>query len=67
MNLKFLDNPMIKNFALKSLKKSVIESGTKAIVITLDDKGEFIYTFFKDPVKVMTETDYNKLLNLATQ
>lgn len=63
----FLDNPLIKNFALSKLKKVVAENGIKCISITIDEAGEFSFTPYTSDVVILSKSDYNQLLKLASQ
>jgi hypothetical protein len=55
----------VQKVALKKLTKDFIETGTKAVVITMDDKGKFVFTPFHEPVKILPESDYQQLLKMA--
>ena len=66
--MEILNNPIVKNIALKSLKKSFEESGTKAILITRNEKtGEFDFQQYKTDIVILSQSDFNDLLKQATQ
>lgn len=66
MNLEVFNNPLIKKLAMGQLKKAFEKEGIKVITITENEDGEFSFTSYNYPVKIMAEKDYNELLKLAT-
>lgn len=63
---KLLNNPMIKKVFMNQFKSIIKDTNAKAILIVVKDDGSFEPEIFKEPVKVITEVEYNKLINTIT-
>lgn len=66
MDFGFLQNPIIKNFALGKLKKGMQDDGITLITVSLKPDGEFEFLSYDQPVKVMPIKDIDELTKLAT-
>lgn len=58
-----LDNPIIKNLALGKVRKAFKEHAVTLITIDVDTSGELQFEVYTEPMKVMTQTDFNKTIN----
>jgi hypothetical protein len=62
-----LDNPLIKTLALGKIKKAFNEHGVTLVTVTTDASGELQFDVYTEPMKVMTETDFNKTIQTLIQ
>jgi len=58
-----LDNPLIKKLALGKVQKAFREHGVTLVTVTADANGELKFDVYETPMKVMSETEFNKIIN----
>lgn len=63
---KLLNNKMIKGVFMNQFKGIIKEHNLKAIVIHVMPDGSFEPELCKEDIKVLTVTEYNKLINSIT-
>lgn len=57
-----LDNPIIKTLALGKIKKAFKDHGVTLITVSADETGELKFDVYEQPMKVISETDFNKTI-----
>lgn len=64
---KLAGNKMIANLAFKQIRKYIKDGGVSMICIYVDGKGDIAAKEYTDPVVVIKQDEYAKLLNLANK
>jgi len=59
---KMLNNPIVKNAVLGSLRKTFDEEKLSILVVSLDDKGELKVDMYKEEMKVITVKEYTQMV-----
>jgi hypothetical protein len=60
---KLLKNKSIQRAFMNQFKEIVEKENLKAIVITIDDKGELTPVLYKEDIKILSIDEYTKLIN----
>lgn len=60
---KLLKNKSVQKAFFGQFKDLVEKEGVKVIVIEMGGNGEIIPTIYKEPVKVLTDKEYNAIID----
>jgi hypothetical protein len=64
---KIFGNPIMKKMLLKKLSDVIEENGLTLVTIFPDEKGELQFGIYKEPMKVISETDFNNTIQLLSE
>lgn len=63
MNIEsILGNPILEKALFNKLTKLAKDRGLRSILITIDENGKFTPELFSEPMRCITETEFENLL-----